>query len=126
MKFVFETQTDRIASYLGPSGISYTISKGEPFNVDNELDIEFFKSNKRFKKAGLFSKKDVQQNPDEIMSKKLKVKKFDFLSEATKKKLIKLYGTYEELEQTILENYKLDPSIPNKQAEQLVEIIKGD
>ncbi len=124
MKFVFITQTDNIASYMGTSGLNYTIYKGEPFQVDNELDIEFFKNNKRFKKAGLFDKKEIQKSSEDLMNEKLN--ELEFLSKTTKEKLIKLYVSFEELKDTILQNYELDQSIPKKQADELIKYIKGD
>jgi len=124
MKFVFRTQTNRTASYTGPSGITYTIAKGEPFKVDNKLDIAFFKKNTRFDKAGLFDKKDDSIPPQDILADKLS--KIEGISNTTISKLIKLYRSYEDLEEEILQNYKLDPSIPTKQAEILIKKFKGE
>ncbi len=124
MKFVFRTQTNRTASYSGPSGINYNITKGEPFKVDNKLDIAFFKKNTRFDKAGLFDKKTEDIPPEQIFAEKLS--KIEGISATTIGKIVKLYRSYEELEEEVMQNYKLDTSIPSKQAEILIKTFKGE
>ncbi len=123
MKFVFITQTDRMSNYTGPSGITYLIHKGEPFNVENEKDIEFFKKNKRFQKATKKDKKEISKAPEELLE--IKLKEID-VTEDTIKKSTDLYRSVEELEDVVLQNYELDPSIPKEDAEKIIQNIKGD
>ena len=124
MKFVFITQQDGLASYAGPSGITYTIEQGAPFKVDNKLDIAFFKKNTRFKKAGLKDKKEVSVEPEEELTKKLDG--IDGLSKTTIKKVVEIYGSISELENHIMEKYDFDPAIPKKQVTILIKTFKGE
>lgn len=48
MKFVCKTQQNHMAHFKGPSGEVYVSLQGMFFDVQNELDIAYFKKKKQF------------------------------------------------------------------------------
>lgn len=131
MKFVFNTMAEDITTYTGPSGTMYTINKGFPFEVVNNDDIAFFKSNKRFSEYGLKQVLKEALNPEpkvsdeEILMSELN--NIVGISDKTKDKIVEIYVTKKFLVDQIEEGYELDESIPKTHAKKIIDYFEeGD
>lgn len=119
-KFIFETLTQSMASYLAPSGIVYTIMIGQPFEVKDKGDIKFFEDNKRFKKVSVFTKvKADKVDPEEEFRNKLL--EIEGLGEDTAEVVVDIYRSEKDFVEVITQKSPLDPCISKEEQELLVK-----
>ena len=125
-KFLFLTQVDGIHNYTGPSGINYISYIGQPFEVRNKPDIQFFNNQpKRFQKVGLTTKlpeppKDIEELLEDYL------KGIKGLTKKTTKRIVELYTSKENLISEIEQKYKMDPSLSKNQQDKIKKHILGD
>jgi hypothetical protein len=119
-KFICLTQVQNLATFPAPSGICYDSIKGTAFNVNENIDVEHFEKNSRFKKLGLVDKiikpKVEVQNDNDLK---------DFLNGVkglTKFSIDKILNVYDTKEQVIddIETDKKRFTITPKQKEILI------
>lgn len=123
-KFIFKTQVANSTTYTGPSGIMYVSYVGEPFKVDNEQDIAFFKKNPRFEEYGLKGKLKDMVVPKKSKEAKDKLReeldKITNLSEKSKELVVKYYGTLDRIETVVKRKIKMTTKIAPTQQELLI------
>lgn len=120
VKFIFITLQNRTGTYMGPSGVTYSITKDVPFEVTNALDIEFFDKNHRFERAGLL--KSTVPKAVNVLSEEESVKVLyeelvgiKGVSEDVAKLLSKVYLTREKIIECLEQRMKLDPGVDDEQ-----------
>jgi len=118
MKFKMDTLAQRSTVYNGPSGENYVIYQGQPFEVTDKQDIDFFKNNNRFSKSGRADK--PSEDVEKVWLKELKDKG---LSASEAKKVVGLYHSVDDLQQDVTdEAYHLDPSLKDETKVVLLEL----
>lgn len=107
VNFIFKTLTTSSTTYKGPSGRTYVIYKDQPFKVEDELDIAFFKINSRFEVKGIVSsiKKAVKKKKEVVKDDDLETWLTDIkgIGKKVADILIDTYGTKNKLFE-VLEN----------------------
>lgn len=106
VRFEVIQQQDSLRSVRGASGKLYDSLKGQPFQVFDDVDIEFFsKQTKRYKKLGLFENASGPgPSTQEILLKKLS--EIPGVSKQTAEKLADMYGDVKHLEDAALVDAK--------------------
>jgi len=111
MKFIFETMTQSLTVYSSPvTGINYDITLNNPFNVENKEDIKFFEKNKRFKKAGAFTKPKADKTDYEDLFRG-ELLRVEGLGEDTVEAVIEIYMTRKQFVDLLEQNLPLDKCI---------------
>ena len=119
-KFVCVTQEARIASFTGPSGNLYRSYRGQPLEVTNKLDLEFFKNKRQFEEYNFFKKPKVPEVAETDLSKLLDDLK---VSNKSKETLLALCETEDVLKGFITQGVDLSTEISKTDAEKVTAYI---
>ena len=118
-KFIFETLENSSTVYRGPSGTNYDIMRGQPFKVENKQDVKFFEENKRFKKAGIFTKSKPMEDDSEEKFKD-ELLKLDGFGVDVAELVVEIYRSEKDFVDYITTGAPLETTIPIVEQEMLV------